>query len=180
MVHQCSALAEKYGLHWRYVCEAYFVKDRHDKDNTNCHIILAAKTRKGVGDLNMVLSEANISGYYYRPRVDMELLLSLDPRDVFVTTACIAGMFKYGLDEAEKLILRLAAHFRGSFMLEVQYHDTDKQRELNRFLLGLYHKHGIPLIMGTDSHFIYPEDAELRNQRLEANHIHYEDEEGWW
>ena len=47
-------------------------------------------------------------------------------------------------------------------MLEVQYHDTDKQREVNQFLLKLYRRHGIPLIMGTDSHFIYPEDAILR------------------
>ena len=177
---ECALLAEKYGLRWRYVSEAYFVKDRREKDNTNCHIILAAKTAKGVGDLNFVLSEANISGFYYRPRVDMELLLSLDPKDIFVTTACIAGVFKYGEDEAEKLILRFAQHFRDSFMLEVQYHDTEKQWEVNQFLLKLYRKHGIPLIMGTDSHFIYPEDAALRQQRLEANHIRYEDESGWY
>lgn len=177
---ECALLAEKYGLRWRYVSEAYFVKDRREKDNTNCHIILAAKTAKGVGDLNFVLSEANISGFYYRPRVDMELLLSLDPKDVFVTTACIAGVFKYGEEEAEKLILRFAQHFRDSFMLEVQYHDTDKQRDVNQFLLKLYRRHGIPLIMGTDSHFIYPEDAALRQQRLEANHIRYEDESGWY
>lgn len=177
---QVAMLAEQYNLRWRYVTEAYFVKDRHEKDNTNAHIILAAKTAKGIGDLNFALSEANISGYYYRPRLDMELLMSLDPRDVFVTTACIAGVFKYGFEEAEKLILRLAGHFRNSFMLEVQYHDTDKQREINQFLLSLYRKHGIPLIMGTDSHFIYPEDAVLRDQRLEANHIKYEDETGWY
>lgn len=160
--------------------EAYFVKDRNEKDNTNCHIILAAKTRKGVGDLNYILSEANISGYYYRPRIDLELLMSLDPRDVFVTTACIAGVFKYGYAEAERLILRMAVHFRDSFMLEVQYHDTDRQREVNEFLMKLYRKHGIPLIMGTDSHFIRPEDAALREHRLEANHIRYEDEGGWY
>lgn len=128
----------------------------------------------------MALSEANISGYYYRPRIDLELLLALNPRDVFITTACIAGVFKYGQDEAEKLILRMAAHFRDSMMLEVQYHDTDKQREINRYLLKLYRKHGIPLIMGTDSHYILPEDAVLREQRLEANHIRYEDEAGWY
>ena len=177
---QCSELAKQYGLRWRYVSEAYFVKDRHEKDNANCHLILAAKTRKGIGDLNFALSEANISGYYYRPRVDLELLMALDPRDVFVTTACVGGVFKYGWEDAEKLILRMASHFRDSFMLEVQYHDTDKQREVNRFLLGLYRRHGIPLIMGTDSHYIYPEDAALRDQRLEANHIKYEDESGWY
>ncbi len=176
---QCALLAEKYGLRWRYVSEVYFVKDRYEKDNANCHIILAAKTAKGIGDLNMALSEANISGYYYRPRVDMELLLSLDPKDIFVTTACVGGVFKYGEEEAEKLILRFAKHFRDSFMLEVQYHSTEKQRQVNEFLLRLYRRHGIPLIMGTDSHFIHPEDAELRNQRLEANHIRYEDESGW-
>lgn len=162
---ECSVLAQQYGLKWRYVAEAYFVKDRHEKDNTNCHIILAAKTRKGMGDLNMVLSEANISGYYYRPRVDLDLLLELDPADVFVTTACVAGVFKYGFEEAERLIVRLANHFQNSFMLEVQYHDTDKQKEVNRFLLSLYRRYGIPLIMGVDSHFIYPEDAALRDQR---------------
>ena len=177
---QCASLAKQYGLRWRYVTEAYFVKDRHEKDNTNCHIILAARTRKGVGDLNFILSEANISGYFYRPRIDLELLLSLDPKDVFVTTACIAGVFKYGEEEATRLILRMAAHFRDSFMLEVQYHNTDKQKDLNRFLLKLYRTHGIPLIMGTDSHFIYPEDAALREHRLEANHIRYEDEGGWY
>lgn len=177
---QCSELAKQYGLRWRYVSEAYFVKDRHEKDSANCHLILAAKTRKGIGDLNFALSEANISGYYYRPRVDLELLMALDPRDVFVTTACVGGVFKYGWEDSEKLILRMASHFRDSFMLEVQYHDTDKQREVNRFLLGLYRRHGIPLIMGTDSHYIYPEDAALRDQRLEANHIKYEDESGWY
>ena len=177
---QCSEIAKRYELRWRYVSEAYFVKDRREKDTANCHLILAARTRKGIGDLNFALSEANISGYYYRPRVDLELLMALDPRDVFVTTACVGGVYKYGWEDAEKLILRMASHFRDSFMLEVQYHDTDKQREVNRFLLGLYRKHGIPLIMGTDSHFIYPEDTALRDQRLEANRIRYEDESGWY
>ena len=59
-------------------------------------------------------------------------------------------------------------------MLEVQYHDTEKQKEINRFILSLYRKYGIPLIFGADSHFILPEDAALRDQRLEANHIQYE------
>ena len=177
---QCADLAEKYGINWRYVCEAYFVKDRFAKDNANCHIILAARTRKGIGDLNFALSEANLTGYYYRPRIDMELLMSLDPRDVFVTTACVGGIFKYGDEEAEKLIRRLSQHFRDSFMLEVQYHNTEKQKEVNRFILTMYRRYGIPLIMGTDSHFIYPEEAVLRDQRLEANHIRYEDEDGWY
>lgn len=155
------------------------VKDRASKDNTNAHIILAAKTVKGIGDLNMALSEANLTGYYYRPRIDMDILLSLDPRDVFVTTACVGGVFKYGAEDAKTVIVQLAKHFRGSFMLEVQYHDTERQKELNEFLLSLYRRHGIPLIAGLDSHYINPEDAALRSLRLEANNIKYEDEQGW-
>lgn len=192
-------LAKQYGLRWRYVAEAYFVKDRiaedadGRRDRKNCHIILAAKTLKGIGDLNEILSEANISGYYYRPRVDMELLMRLDPRDVFVTTACIAGVWmydytadkdagtwKFDFKESDDIVLQLATHFKDSFMLEVQYHDTDKQKAVNAHILELYRKHGIPIIAGMDSHYIYPEDGELRQMRLDANHIQYEDEEGWY
>lgn len=183
---ECADLAAKYGLKWRYVTEAYFVKDRFEelengrKDTSNCHIILAAKTAKGIGDLNFALSEANISGYYMRPRIDLDILMSLDPKDVFITTACVGGVFKYGYNEAERLIKLINDKFHGSFMLEVQYHYTEKQKEVNQFLLEMYRKYNIPLIMGTDSHYIYPEDSVLRDQRLEANHIKYEDEEGWF
>lgn len=176
---ECAELAEKYGLKWRYVTEAYFVKDRYEKDKSNCHLILAAKTRKGVGDLNYALSEANITGYYYRPRVDLELLMALDPKDVFVTTACVGGIWKYGAEEAERLVALLNDHFRGSFMLEVQAHNVEKQKDVNRLVLDLYRKYNIPLIAATDSHFIYPEDSKLRDQLLESHHLKYEDEEGW-
>ena len=195
---ECYDLAQKYGLKWRYVAEVYFVEDRLAEDENglrdrkNCHMILAAKTEKGMGDLNEIISEANISGYYYRPRVDMELLMRLDPKDVFVTTACIAGVWAYGyssdkesgkwnydFEKPDALVRKLHAHFRDSFMLEVQYHDTEKQKVLNRHILDLYRKEGIPIIAGMDSHFIYPEEAELRKMRLEANHLFYEDEDGW-
>ena len=197
--HECFELAQKYGLRWRYVAEAYFVKDRlaedesGKRDRKNCHLILAARTAKGIGDLNEVLSEANISGYYFRPRVDMELLLRLDPRDVFVTTACVGGVWAYDCvseketkewhyewHDADALVRQLHAHFGDSFMLEVQPHHTEKQKAVNRHILELYRSEGIPLIAGMDSHYIYPEEAELRAMRLEANRITYEDEEGWF
>lgn len=186
-------LAQKYGLRWRYVAEAYFVKDRTTDDRKNAHIILAAKTEKGIGDLNEVLSEANITGYYYRPRVDMELLLSLDPKDVFVTSACIGGVWTYGytsdketkewsydFTESDSIVRKLHSHFGDSFMLEVQYHPSEKQKAVNRHILDLYRKEGIKIIAGMDSHFIYPEEAELRNMRLEANHIVYENEDDFF
>ncbi len=178
---QVQMIAEANGLRFRFVAEVYFVKDRFDReDRSNAHLVLAAKTAKGIGDLNEVISEANISGYFYRPRVDLELLYRLDPRDVFVTTACVGGIYRYGHEEAEKLILQLRNHFRDSFMIEVQYHHTDKQREANKFFLSMYRRHNIPIIMGIDSHVIYPEQESLRKLRLEANNIVYSDEEGWF
>ena len=55
----CALLAEKYGLRWRYVSEAYFVKDRREKDNTNCHIILAAKTTKGMDKMEIQIEKTH-------------------------------------------------------------------------------------------------------------------------
>lgn len=198
-VRECYDLAKKYNLKWRYVAEVYFVKDRlaEDanglRDRKNCHMILAAKTEKGMGDLNEVISEANISGYYYRPRIDMELLMRLDPKDVFVTTACIAGVWGYGYSEnketgewkfdwtePDKIVRQLHAHFGNSFMLEVQCHPDEKQKVLNAHILELYRSDGIPIIAGMDSHFICPEDKALRDLRLEANHLVYADEGMWF
>lgn len=171
------------------------VKDRFEKDKTNCHIILAAKTKKGIGDINEVLSEANLTGYYYRARVDIPLLLTLNPADVFVTTACIGGIWNYGVeypDETNKKIKRynftepdrivkiLHSHFKDSFMLEVQNHNTPEQKKLNQHILSIYRKEGIKIIAGLDSHFIYEEDSLLRDQLLESRHLKYEEESGWY
>lgn len=190
-----SLVAKEYGLKWRYVAEAYFVEDRNValKDKTNCHIILAAKTEKGIGDLNEVLSEGFISGYYYRPRIDMSLLMSLDPNDVFITTACLAGVWAYGYQQDEdkvykgydfrkpdEMIRRLHDHFCDSMALEVQYHDVQKQKDINRHILTLYRKEGIPIIAGMDSHVILPGDESRRTDFLGSKHLVYTDEEGFY
>lgn len=186
---ECYDLAKKYGLRWRYAAEAYFVTDRLSQDRTNAHIILAAKTEKGMYDLNETLSEAMISGYYYRPRVDLDLLMALDPKDVFVTTACVAGVWHYGWDkegqkydwsEPDRLVRVLHDHFKDSFALEVQYHNVERQKTVNEHILKLYREEGIPLICGLDSHYIYPEQEGLRTDFLASKHLVYEDEAGWF
>ena len=192
---ECFDLAEKYGLRFRYGVEAYFVPDRTAKgengqrDRTNAHLILLAKTEKGVYDLNFALSEAQISGFYYRPRLDLELLQSLSPRDVFVTTACIGGIWAYGWDkergrydfrEPDRLVHALHEHFGESFMLEVQYQPDARQKAVNEHILQLYRQHSIPMICGLDSHFIHPEQDALRRDFLASKHLCYEDESVWF
>lgn len=175
--YETFELAEQYGLKFIFGTEAYWVKDRTVNDNTNSHIIILAKNENGRRAINSILSEANITGYYYRPRVDLELLLSLPPNDVFVTTACIAFWL---YEDIEDIVLKLYNHFKDNFMLEVQYHPTDQQKQLNARILELHRKYGIDIIMGCDSHYIYPEDSTERNNILEAKGIIYEEEMGWY
>ena len=186
-------LAKKYNLKCVIGAEAYWVKDRlkeystnttnkngeevFQKDKSNHHIVILAKNNKGREALNDILSEASITGYYYKPRVDLELLLSLPPEDVFITTACIAFS---GYEDIDDIILQLHNHFKDNFMLEIQYHNTDKQKKWNKHLLELSKKYGIELIVGLDSHYIYENESELRDVVLDARDVHYEDEEGWY
>lgn len=185
-------LAKKYNLKCVIGAEAYWVKDRQKeynvikkekeskvKDKTNNHIIILAKNNKGREAINDILSEASISGYYFKPRVDLELLLSLPKDDVVVTSACIA-FNGYGFEYSKEVILKLYEHFKNNFMLEIQYHNTDKQKEWNIFLKEISREHNIKLIVGLDSHYIYEKDSELRDIVLDAKNVHYEDEENWY
>ena len=164
-------------LKFIFGAEAYWVKDRFSKDRSNGHIILLAKNENGRRAINGILSEANETGYYFRPRVDLELLLSLPADDVMVTTACVAF---WHYDDVEEIVKKLHAHFKNNFYLEIQYHNTEKQIELNKRILGLSEKYQIEMIVGMDSHFIYPEQAKERDYILTAKNIHYEDEDGWY
>lgn len=168
-------LAKKYDLKCLIAAEAYWVKDRFSDDKTNCHIILAAKNENGRRALNDALSEANITGFYYQPRLDKELILNLPPDDIWCTTACVA-FWKY--EDVEEIMLEYRKHFRDNFFLEVQYHPTEKQKMLNSQISRLSKKYGIPLIMGCDTHYIYPHDWQ-RQDFIISRGLNYPDEEGW-
>ncbi len=177
--HEVFELAQKYGLKFIFGTEAYWVHDNQEKDRANNHIIILAKNEQGRREINSILSDANIDGYYFKPRLDEKSIMSLTPGNVFITTACVA-FWNYGLQETEEFVCRLHDRFGDDFKLEVQYHDTPKQKELNKFILDLKAKHGIGLIAGMDSHYIYPGQAKDREYRLEASHISYPEEDGWF
>lgn len=170
-------LAKKYDLKFIFGAEAYWVKDRHEKDRTNGHIILLAKNENGRRAINSILSTANEDGYYFRPRVDMELLLSLPADDVMVTTACIAF---WHYEDIEDLLVQLYNHFKNNLFLEIQYHNTNPQINLNKRILALSEKYGIEMIVGMDSHYIHPEQSKERDYILAAKNVHYDDEQGWY
>ena len=158
--------------------EAYFVKDRFSKDATNAHIVILAKNESGRKQLNLALSEANLTGFYYKPRLDLELLQTLSPENVWVTTACPGGVWKYGA-ESEEILLFLHRHFQNSLFLEVQNHNTDVTKAINFRILDLSGRHGIKIIAGMDSHMIYEHQAGERDGYLASRGISYPDEDGW-
>ena len=182
-------------LNFRYSVEAYWVKDRNKiitetyedkngdlktrevKDRTNCHMVLVARNYRGLRKLNYVLSVAATDGFYYRPRIDLDLLFTLDPEDVYVTSACIAG---WQYPDAEDVWLKIWRHFGDSFFLEYQANNTEKQIELNKKIYAMSQKYGIQTIIGLDTHYLNDEDRVKRDNILKRKGVSYPEEEGWY
>lgn len=174
---QVYKVAESEHLKYIHSSEVYWVKDRKEKDRANCHMIIAAKNAEGRGDINFALSMANIDGYYYKPRIDLELLFNIPKDNVIVTSACVAG---WNYEDAEDIWLKVHKYFGDNFFLEVQYHNTNKQKELNKKILRIAKEHNIQIICGLDSHYVKEENAVKRDQILKYKNINYPDEEGWY
>ena len=164
-------------IRWIYGAEAYWVKDRHESDRSNCHIVLLARTDKGRKAINKILSIANKDGYYARPRIDLELIDQLPYDDVMITTACVAFWNKY--DDIADIVRHLAESFP-HFYLEVQSHNTPEQKELNRRIIQISEELLVPIIAGCDSHVITESQMLDRDELLKSGNIHYEDEDGWY
>lgn len=186
---------KKKKLKFIFGAEAYWVKDRllenpkidkktgkeipgeTVKDRTNCHIILLAKNEEGRRDINEILSIASIDGFYGQPRIDIDLLLKIKPENVVVTTACL----KYWVyEDIEEITEKLHNHFGDNFFLEIQYHNTSLQKQINQRILKLSKQMGIRLIFGYDSHYIYPNRSVERDNYLDGRGIIYDDDEKGW
>lgn len=176
-IFQATTLAHQYNLKMIVGAELYYVPDRLSvdengrKDRSNRHIIIIALNHDGIRDLNRIISESFETGMYYKPRIDKELLFSLNPNNVVITTACVAGLW-----DDEELIIEMRDYFKQNFFLEVQDHNEEIQKRVNKRVLQLAQKHRIRLIHANDSHYIYPEDAKYRDLFLKAKGIIYEQE----
>ena len=169
--------AQEYNLKYRHSAEVYWVKTRLEKDRNNCHMMIIANNPEGREDLNYILSIANEDGYYYKPRIDLELLFSIPKENITVTSACLAG-WKY--EDAEEIWLKIHNYFGNNFYLELQNHNTESQKILNKKILELAERKNIQIICGLDSHFVQQKDSIKRDQILKYKGINYEDEEGWY
>ena len=105
-------MGEKYNLKVILGVESYYVENRFDKDKSNNHIILIALNDSGAKDINRIISYAQEDGFYYKPRIDWQLIDSVDPKNIVITTACIAGIWNN-----ENLVVRLHEKFKENFKL---------------------------------------------------------------
>jgi len=154
-------------------CEIYISKrSRHDKeagiDNDSNHLILLAKNNTGYKNLIKIISIANLEGYYYRPRTDIELLRQFS-NGLICLSACVNGYISDPLiqNQEETAIKRAEVLYKifgeGNFYLELQKHiNVQNQDLLNEKLIALSKKMGLPLVATNDNHYIYKTDAEAQ------------------
>ena len=160
------------------VGEYYIVPDASDKtDKRNFHIVIGARTNHGRKVMNYISSHANADGYYYKPRLFLnDLLTLLTPKDVYITTACCAGLLC--TEDSEKLIFEpLYKHFGDSLYLEVQNHKADIQKNVNKRVLELHRKYGLKIVAANDSHYIDDKGRKERGVLLAGKGMKYDDED---
>lgn len=161
-------------------CEVYVAYEkmtdkRPNIDSKSYHMILLAKNQKGYENLVKLVTKAHLEGYYYKPRIDEELL-EKHAEGLIGTSACVNGkipklLLSNKLDEAEALAKRYQKLFgEDSFYLELQYHRSIPEQEtVNKKLITLSKKTGIPLIATNDIHYLRPEDAEAQDVLMLIN-----------
>jgi DNA polymerase III alpha subunit len=171
-------LCKKNNLKMIYGAELYIVKDRFEKDNSNNHIIIVGKNQDAFYQLNEIMSESNKTGFYYKPRIDLKLLLSLNPNNFIITSACVAGILKN--EESRNIFLEpILKHFGNNFYLEIQAHVHEYQVKYNQKILELNKQYNIDIIHANDSHYIYPEDSYKRDMFLKGKGLKYDEEDGF-
>lgn len=175
-IPEAKTVSETYGLKCIAGIEGYIVPDPLQKDNRNYHIVIIPRTNTARRKLNLITSRANIEGFYYRPRIFPQDLLTLDKDDVYITTACVAGLLRDD-DSVNLLFKPLAEHFKQNMFIEVQTHPQQIQKDINLKGLYLAREYDLGLIAANDSHYIYPQDAEARAGLLSGKHITYDDED---
>ena len=157
-------------------CEVYVTRRRmadrvHGIDNDPYHLVLLCENRTGYENLCLLVSEAFISGFYGKPRIDLELL-EQHHEGLIALSACLAGAIpQYLMEEdytsAKEYALRLAGIFgEGNFYLEMQDHGIDEQRPVNQGILRLARETGLPLVVTNDAHYLRKEDAVMQDVLL--------------
>ncbi len=151
-------------------CEMYLAPEsRFDKEprpgkEPHFHLLLLAKNRTGYKNLSRLVTAGHFEGFYYKPRIDKELLKKHN-EGLIALTACLHGEIPCALLDGDmKRALELADEYRsifddGRLYLEIQENGIDDQKKVNEGLLSIAKKTGLPLVATNDCHYLNAEDA---------------------
>ncbi|MBR6756649.1 MAG: DNA polymerase III subunit alpha, partial [Peptococcaceae bacterium] len=157
-------------------CEVYVApRTRFDKqaglDDSAYHLVLLVKNEQGYHNLSKLVSLASLEGFYYKPRVDRELLNQYH-EGLIALSGCIAGevaqkIIQEDFTGAKETALWYRDTFgEGNYYFELQNHGIFEQMQVNYHLNLLHQELGIPLVATNDNHYVYREDAKVQDVML--------------
>ena len=138
--------------------------EKEAKDKSNYHLVLLAENNQGYENLMKVVSEAYVNGFYYKPRIDHDILKE-NSKGLIALSACLGGeVQQYLLDNNYNKAREIAEKYldifgKDNFFLELQNHGMEEQISVNRDLVKLSEELGIGLICSNDVHYLRKEDA---------------------
>ena len=149
-------------------CEVYIASgSRFEKGSYN-HLVLLCKNEEGYKNLIKMVSYGFTEGYYYKPRIDIELLKKYN-KGLIALSACLAGAVPRALLDVsyekakETALMYYEIMGEGNYYLELQDHGIPEQKTVNQALISISRETGIPLVCTNDSHYIYAEDAQAHD-----------------
>lgn len=157
-------------------CEFYVAEDMHKKEgnasvNKPYHLVLIAKNHNGFQHLAKLNSLAYLEGFYYKPRIDLELLKE-HTEDVICCSACLGGaiprrLMQNDYEGAKEYAVKLRDMFApGDFYIELQDHGLEEQKTTNPLLYKIAKEIGVKCIATNDVHYLEKEDAEMQDVLL--------------
>ncbi|MCD4694775.1 MAG: DNA polymerase III subunit alpha [Bacteroidales bacterium] len=170
--------AKKAGVKPIIGCEVYIAKEsRTKKEKTQgkhyYHLILLAKNKTGYHNLARLTSLGYLEGFYYRPRIDKEILEKYS-EGIIASTACIGGeipqsILNHGEEKAQEAIDWFMRVFKDDFYLELQNHSIPEQKTVNESLLKLANRNNLKVIATNDVHYINKEDYDAHDILIRLN-----------
>ena len=141
-----------------------------DSNEQPFHLVLLARNKTGYRNLIQLVTLANLEGFYYKPRVDRELLEKYS-EGITVLSGCPSGEFFELLSSGDRDgALDVARWYRevfdGNYFLEVQEHGVDRFSRINADIFSVGHELDIPVVVTNDSHYTFPEDSEAHDLLL--------------
>src|SRR6056297_2646520 len=170
---QFYTTAKEFGIKPIIGCEVYVapehrtIKQAKSAGDAGYHLVLLAQNAEGYHNLIKLVSRGFIEGFYYKPRIDKELLAQFN-QGLIAMSACLKGeipstLRNQSFHKAKEKVKDYTSLFPNRFYLELQDNDIPDQDEVNAKLLDLSRQENIPVVATNDCHYLMPDDVEAHD-----------------